>query len=115
MKDTVKCPDTILPINFLTGSRSKADCAFIDPAPRLSNFCSHLRLEAKPIFSKINSLDDFPPKQLIAGLHVGYVEIGEQIRNKCQCLIHPSVPEIKYTSRLRLQVPGSKYNICSIV
>src|SRR6516225_9960966 len=115
MKDTVKCPDTILPINFLTGSRSKADCAFVNPAPRLSNFCSHLRLEAKPIFSKINSLNDFPAKQLIASLHVGYVEIGEQIRNKQEGLIHPSGPEIKHTPRLRLQIPGSKYNIRSIV
>src|SRR5215472_15401161 len=118
MEDTVEGPDTIFPLNFLTflyGPRSKADCTFIDPASRLSNFCSHLRLEAKTVFSKINSLNDFPPKQLIASLHVGYIEIGEQIRNKCQGLIHPSVPEIKYTSGLRFQIPGSKYNICFII
>src|SRR5215469_1719829 len=61
MEDTVEGPDTIFPINFLTflyGPRSKADCTFIDPASRLSNFCSHLRLEAKTVFSKINSLND---------------------------------------------------------
>src|SRR5689334_17564959 len=78
MKDTVECSETIPPINFLSllcGSGKKADCAFINTASHLSNFCRYLWLEPESVFSKIDSLNDLPPKQLIASFHVSYVEI----------------------------------------
>src|SRR5262249_32044767 len=82
MEDTIECSHTILPIDlfsFFYGSRSEADCAFVDPTTHLSDLCCHFRLESKPVFFKINSLNDLPTKQLITSLHVGYVEICEHV------------------------------------
>lgn len=80
MKETVEGPDTIFPFNFLTflyGQRSIPDCAFIDSIRAWAFFCSHVRRETEPVFSKINSLNDLLPKQLIASLHVGSVPSPE--------------------------------------
>ena len=58
-----------------------------------------LRFETEAVLLDLNSLDDFPPEDLVAGLHVGHVQIGKHVGKQGQEAVAHGMPEIKNARR----------------
>src|SRR6266436_2318706 len=107
VKNAIERPNTILPINFFTffvRPWSVTYGTFVNSAPDLRYLRGHFWFESEPVFTEIDALDDLPFEEFIACLHVRDVEIGEHVRDGCQRLVHPRVPEIEDATTVRLQI-----------
>src|SRR5512138_1916870 len=85
LHDVPEGGDAIGPPDFLSlGVRAAAvaDRHFVDSRTRLGETRSELRLEAKSVRRKWQTPHQVGAHHLVAGLHVGDVEIGEHVRQR---------------------------------
>ena len=85
--------ETILPAYFLAFLVSAAvvgDAHFINAdAFETSYFGSHLGFKAETLLLEKDALDNICPEQLVAGLHVGEVQVGEHVGQESEETVAP--------------------------
>ena len=69
-----------------------------DAAPQFGDLDGDLRLEAKPIRSQRDALEELGSEDLVAGLHVGEVQVRQDVRHQRQDPVRHRVPEQVYPS-----------------
>ena len=71
------------------------DSDLVDSAVwKIGDLRRHLRLEAEAVLLQRDALDNLSTEDLVAGLHVGEIQVGEDVREECQHTIADRVPEI---------------------
>src|SRR6266496_2295430 len=102
LQQAPQSPHAIFPADLFAlfiGAAGVADAHFINPQLALGDFYRDFRLESKAVFLDGDGLNDLPPKNFIAGFHVGQVDIGQAIGNQSQHPIGHRMPEIQYAMR----------------
>lgn len=96
-QDTVDGTEAVPPVDFLAFSVSAAvvgNTYFIYADARdAGDFGGHLGLKAKPLLTELQALNRLSAEQLVAGLHIGQVEVGHGIRKESQEFIADRVPK----------------------
>ena len=59
----------------------------------LGEFGCHLRLESEAVLLEGDTFDDVGAEELVAGLHVGEVEVGKHVGEPCEEFVPFGMPE----------------------
>ncbi len=59
----------------------------------------YLRLDTEAVLFEHEALHDFAPECLVAGLHVGEVQVGEHVRQHGEGAVADGVPEVEHSMR----------------
>src|ERR1700678_2497727 len=100
--DAVEGPHAVLPVDLLAllvGAAVVRNADLVDTAARVRNIGGDFRLEAEAALFDGDRLDDLPPEHLVAGLHVGQVQVGEHVREQREQAVADAVPEIEHAMR----------------
>ena len=116
--DAPKCSDTVSPTDFFTFGVSSA----VIRDPNLVNsqffqfrdFRGDLRLKTEAIFLDLYALDNLTAEHLVAGLHVGQVQVGKHVGHQCQYTIAYAVPEVKHPVWLAAEESWSEYHVGAV-
>src|SRR4029077_16665682 len=65
----------------------------------LGNFCGDFGFEAEAVGANLNALQDFLAKNLVASLHVGEFQVGEDVGEQGEEFVGDVVPEIVHALR----------------
>src|SRR5258708_6678572 len=101
--DAPKCLHAVFPGDFFPlfiRPPGIADWHFINSPVALGNFCGNFRLKSKPIRFQLNILQHLAPEHLVARLHIGQLQVGENIGKQSQRLVGNVVPEIMHALTL---------------
>ena len=94
--------DAVFPADlftFFVGASGVADAHFENTQAPLGDFHGDLRFEAEAVFFKRDGLDHVSPEDLVAGFHVGEIQIGERVREQCKQLVADGMPKIEHAVR----------------
>ena len=69
------------------------------------DFRGDFRLEPEPVLLDGDARGDRPFQDLVAGLHVGEVQISKYVRDQGKAVIPQAVPEIEHAMPLRADEP----------
>ena len=97
LDDALHCGDTVTPVDFLAfgvGTSRVGDPYFPDSPASRSNLCRHFGFYPEPVLFQVDALDDLATERLVAGLHIGEIEIGEHVREQREDPIAHGVPAI---------------------
>ena len=90
--------DGVLPADllaFLVGAPVVRDRHLVDPVAAPRDLRRDLGLEAEAVRLDGDRLDDLAAKHLVAGLHVGEVQVGEHVGGERQETVADRVPEVE--------------------
>jgi len=96
-EDRIQCAKTVAPADFFTfliRSAMVADADLVDDHVELRNFGGDLGFEAEAVLLDCDPLEHLAFEDLVAGLHVGEVEIGEHVGEQREEFVTHHVPEI---------------------
>ena len=103
LDDAIKGPDTVLPADFLplgVGAAIVGDGHLVDADGLLlghtGQFGGHFRLKAKTVLLQIKGLEDVGTRHLVAGLHIGKVQVAEPVGDAREQLVALRVPVEEY-------------------
>ena len=116
MQYAVKGSQTVFPANllaFLVGSRLIVDGTLVDSEFVPCHLNGNFRLKTEAVLFEERSyfLYSLAPEELVAGLHIAYVQIGEHIAEESKSAVHPGMPEIKHPPALLPQIAGPENHI----
>src|ERR1700739_4541612 len=80
-------PETVLPADFLAFLISSSPVTYsplVNSQSPLGQLHRNLRFEAESIFLDWDRLNHVAPERLIAGFHIGEINVGKRIRKKSQ-------------------------------
>src|ERR1700730_15127927 len=98
--DAVERPDAIAPADLLAlgvVATVVGDAHLVDPPAGPGHFGGDLGLEAKAVLLELDRLDDLATEGLVAGLHVGEVQVGEHVRRQREEAVADRMPEIQHS------------------
>src|SRR5258706_917879 len=101
--DTVDRAEPVAPADLLAlgiGAPVVRDADLVDAHAQLGDLRGDLGLEAETVLLDRDRLDHLAPEGLVAGLHVGKVQVGEHGVKKREHAVADAVPEVEYTVRL---------------
>ena len=103
-QDTPKRFERVAEADFFAGfvgAAGVADAEFIDTPAAAGDFGGHLRFNAEAVLLQVwqNLLDYLTTKDFVAGFHIGEVQVGEDVRQRCQEAVGGVVPEVEDTVR----------------
>ena len=78
---------------------------------RLAALHGDLRLEAKAVRADGNALQQVGAEDLVAGLHVGQVQVGEHVGDQREGLVDHRVPERQDAGLFAGQVARAEYRV----
>src|SRR5690606_35279314 len=87
-------------LTFLIGASMIADGNLKDATLLLCQFRRQFRLDAKTIAANGQCFNKWSEDDLVAGLHIGQVKIGQYIGNRGEHAICHAMPEIEDTAAL---------------
>ena len=97
LQDAVDGAHAVLPADFFAffkGASVVADSDLIDTDfGHAGDFGSDFGLESEAIFAQLEWLNEVAAKELVAGLHVGKVQVGEHIGQEGEEFIAQRMPE----------------------
>src|SRR5579864_5288047 len=106
--------EAVLPsdlLAFLVRPPVIADRHFVDAQLPLRGLHGDLRLEAESIRPDGNALQQVRAKHLVAGLHVGHIQIAEHVGNQRQVFVDHRMPVRQHAALLARHVPRSEHRI----
>src|SRR5579862_926621 len=80
--DAARCIESVLPPDLLAvgvGAPVVIDPDLVDAPRAPRELGGHLGLEAETVLAQRKSLDHFAAEDLVTGLHVGQVQVGEEV------------------------------------
>src|ERR1051326_6190911 len=86
----------VAPGNFLSFrivATAVADWHFVNSPTAFGDLRGELGLKTKPIRSQTHALNHFSAKYLVAGFHVGEIEVRQHVGKQSQKLISHRMPE----------------------
>ena len=92
------CLGPVLPADLLAlgvGASAVRDAHLVHPPAASSDLGRDLRLEAETVLLDGDRRDHLPAEHLVAGLHVGQVEVGGHVGKKRQEVVAHRVPEVE--------------------
>ena len=92
-------PHAVAPADLLAlgvGAAVVADAHLVDPAAGPGHLGGDLGLEAEAVLLDVDRLDHLAAEGLVAGLHVGQVQVGEHVRQHVQEAVADGVPEVEH-------------------
>src|SRR4051812_41652906 len=87
LQQTPQSPNAVSPTDFFAffvGASSVADADFVNPKLAFGDFDCDLWLEAETVLFNGNRLNDLAPENLVAGFHVGQVDVGQAVGDQSQ-------------------------------
>src|SRR6059058_4387808 len=78
------------------------DRHLVDAAAQVRHLGGELGLEAEALRADGQALQDVGPENLVAGLHVGEVQVGAHVGEECEQLVADRVPEHEHPARARV-------------
>jgi len=109
--------DSIFPSDFFAfgiGSAVIGNAYFEYPHSQLGDFSCNFWFEAEAVFFDPDRLNNFPPESLVAGFHVGDVQICEHIREQSQDSISYAMPKVENPVSPTAHESGTENNVCAI-
>src|SRR5262245_23475658 len=82
LDDAPDCADAVAPADllaFLVSAARIRNADLVDAAPHRRDLAGHFRLEAEAVFFDRDRLNDFPAEHLVAGFHVGQIQVRERV------------------------------------
>src|SRR5262245_42763804 len=86
----------VLPVDLLALSVVAAvvgDRDLVDPPPAAGHLHGELRLEPEPVRPEDEAVEHLPPEDLVAGLHVGQVDVRQHVAQEGQKPVAGIMPE----------------------
>ncbi len=105
-QDVPQRGDPIPPVDLLAlgvGPPAVADRHLPDARPGPRQACGQLGLDAEAVGDQRQRLHEVRPDHLVAGLHVGEVEVGEHVGEQRQEPVAHRVPEVQHPAGARLE------------
>ena len=96
---------------LLVGSPVVGNAHLKDPAAELRHLGRDFRFEAEPVLLDRDALDDLAAKDLVAGLHVGEVQVREHVRQQRQQAVAHAVPEVQHPVGLAAHEAGAEDHV----
>jgi hypothetical protein len=96
--DAVHRSHAVPPADLLAlgvGASVVGDPDLVDPPPAGGDLGRHLRFEAEAVLFDLDRLDDLAAEGLVTGLHVGEVQVGEDVGDGGQELVADRVPVVE--------------------
>lgn len=93
-------PADLFPL--LVSTTRIADRQLVNSAIQPGDFCGHFRLDAETVLiqRRKNLLNDLFAKNLVAGFHIGQVQVGEAVREVREKSVSQIMPEVQNAMRL---------------
>src|SRR5579872_558257 len=114
VQDDAERADAIAPTDllpFLIGTAVIADGNLVNPQLSLGRLHRDLGLEAETVAADRNALEEVGAKHLVAGLHVGEVQVAEHVGDHGQPLVDHGVPIRQHSRLLTRQVARAENGI----
>ena len=101
-KDAIESAEAVLHSDFLSLLVRPAvigDTHLEYAQAHLSDLGDNFRFKAKSIFLDRDALNNVPPEDFVARLHIGEVEIGKHVRHERQHAVTEGMPEVEDSVR----------------
>src|SRR5215469_16543943 len=103
-QDAADCAEAVPPVDFLAlcvGTATVGNGDFVNWDAKLSNLGRDLRFESKMILVECELLKHFASERFGAALHIGEIQIREDVAEQGQKLIADVMPKVEDTMRFR--------------
>src|SRR6266851_6287804 len=113
-RDAPDSPDAVGPADFLAflvGPARVGDADLIDSAPQARDLGHDLGLEAEAVLLDRDLLEHPAREDLVPALHVGQVQVGEDVGEKSQASIGDGVPEVEDAVLVAREEAGAQHNV----
>ena len=96
---------------FLVGPAVVRDRHLVDAVAAPRDLRGDLRLDPEPARFDRDRLDDLAAEHLVAGLHVGQVQVGEHVRRERQHPVPDRVPEVEDAALAASEEPRAVHDV----
>jgi len=115
-KDAPQRGEAVAPADLLAllvGSTGVAARQLVDSITASSDAGREFGFEAEAVLLEQwgDLVNDFAAADLVAGLHVGEIQIREAVGHRCEKAIAEIVPEVEHSMRLVAQKSASEHNV----
>ena len=118
MQDAPEGADAVAPADLLAlvvGAARVGDADLVDRAAELRDLGRDLRLEAEAVLFDRDALEHLAAEDLVAGLHVGQVQVREHVRERGEHAVADVVPEVEHAVGLAADEARAEHHVGALV
>lgn len=112
--DGIERPDSIAPgnlLSFFIGTAIVGDTDLLDAAASTRDFGGDLGFKAESVFTQIDVPQDHCAECLVAGFHIGEIDVCAHVGEQSQQFVSDHVPEINDPMRTTAHESGTENDV----